>query len=287
MSTVGFQEVWPLSFYGRIITILIILIGVSIGAYTLGTFIRMLIEGELKKSYGRRKVEKKISQLKDHYIICGYGRIGSLICRDLLKAKKSLVVIEKNPKTIEKLSKEKIFYLPLDATKEEALLQAQIKKACAIVTVVKSDADNIFITLTAKEIRPEIFILARSSDEGNEIKMKRAGATRVISPYLIGGKRMAHVLLKPTVVDFIDTTIMENEFGLQIEEMKIKPKSKLIGKNLIDSNLRTEFGVIIVSIKKFDNRMIFNPRPTEIIEENDVIVILGEKKEMERMNETL
>jgi len=287
ISTVGFQEVVPLSKDGRIITIIFILLGVSLGAYTLGTFIRMFIEGELKKSYGRRKVETKITKLSNHYIICGFGRIGSIICQDLYKSKKPFVVIENNLKGIEKLNKKKYLYLPLDATKEESLIAAQIDKAKTLVTVVKSDSDNVFITLTARGIRPDIFILARSSNEKDGVKIKRAGANKVISPYIIGGKRMAQVLLKPAVVDFIDTAIMENQFGLQIEEMKIKPKSKLIGKNLIESNLRNDFGVIIVSMRKENGHIIFNPKPTEIIEANDIIVILGEIKEMFRMNKML
>ncbi|MCP4136120.1 MAG: potassium channel protein [bacterium] len=287
ISTVGFQEVRPLSGAGRVITIMIISIGITIGAYTIGTFIRMLIEGELKKSYGRRRVEKKISQLKDHIIVCGFGRIGKMICDELHYHKKSFVVIESDPDAIEQLETDRYLYLPMDATMDESIIQARIEHARALVTAVRSDADNVFITLTAKGIRPDIFILARASDPSSEIKLKRAGASRVVCPYLIGGQRMAHVLIRPTVVDFIDIAIMEDHLGLRMEEALIKPGSPLIGKNLIENNLRKEFGVIIVLIKKYSGKMIFNPQPAEILEANDMIVVLGEKENMERMNKVI
>lgn len=287
ISTVGFSEVKPLTNYGRIVTIAIISTGITIGAYTIGTIVRMLIEGELRKTYGRRKLEKQISTLQDHYIICGYGRIGSLICKELQYHNIDFVVIDNDPSSIERLEKEKIFYLPMDATTEDALLKAGITKARGVVTAVRSDADNIFITLTAKGLRPDIFILSRASQEKNESKLKRAGATRVVSPYLIGGRRMAQVLIRPTVVDFIDIAMMDKHLGLLMEEYRVKGSSNLIGKNLVESNLRKDFGIIIVAIKKNSGEMIFNPQPNEKLAPDDVIVVLGKKADLERMKSIL
>jgi voltage-gated potassium channel len=156
--------------------------------------------------------------------------------------------------------------------------------AKGIIPVVMSDADNVFITLTAKGICPDIFILSRASDEKAEVKLKRAGATRVVSPYMIGGKRMAQVILRPTVVDFIDIAMMDKHLGLVMEETKIKEKSKLIGKNLIESNLRKDYGVIIVAIKKHSGEMIFNPIPQEKLDLNDVLVLLGRKEDLAKMS---
>lgn len=287
ISTVGFSEVKPLTNYGRIVTIAIISTGITIGAYTIGTIVRMLIEGELRKTYGRRKLEKQISTLHDHYIICGYGRIGSLICKELQYHNIDFVVIDNDPSSIERLEKEKMFYLPMDATTEDALLKAGITKARGVVTAVRSDADNIFITLTAKGLRPDIFILSRASQEKNESKLKRAGATRVVSPYLIGGRRMAQVLIRPTVVDFIDIAMMDKHLGLLMEEYRVKGSSNLIGKNLVESNLRKDFGIIIVAIKKNSGEMIFNPQPNEKLAPDDVIVVLGKKADLERMKSIL
>ncbi len=287
ISTVGFSEVKPLTNYGRIVTIAIISTGITIGAYTIGAMVRMLIEGELRKTYGRRKLEKQISTLHDHYIICGYGRIGSLICKELQYHNIKFVVIDNDPPSIEGLEKEKMLYLPMDATTEEALLKAGIMNAKGVVTAVRSDADNIFITLTAKGLRPDIFILSRASHEKNESKLKRAGATRVVSPYLIGGRRMAQVLIRPTVVDFIDIAMMDKHLGLLMEEAKVREGSELIGKSLVESNLRRDFGIIIVAIKKNSGDMIYNPQHHEKLEADDVVVVLGKKQDLERMKSIL
>lgn len=285
ISTVGFMEVKPLSVYGRIITIIIIITGVSIGAYTIGMILKMFVEGEISKTFGRRKMEKQISELRDHYIICGYGRIGSLICRELFAHDIGFVVIDNDLLAIERMEKEKILYLDLDATSDEALMSAGIMNAKGIVTAVKSDADNVFITLTAKGLRPDIFVLARASDEKSVVKLKRAGATKVVSPYLIGGKRMSEVLIRPTVVDFLDITMMDRGLGLVMEEVTVKEGSGLVGKNLIESNLRKDYGFIIVAIKKHKGEMIFNPMPEERLDSNDVIVVLGKKSELEKINQ--
>ena len=286
ISTVGFSEVKPLSIYGRIITIVIISTGITIGAYTIGMLLKMFVEGELKKTLGRRKLEKQISKLSNHYIICGYGRIGSLICKELQENNIDFVVIENDQSAIEQMEDEKFLFLPMDATSDEALLKAGIMKARGIVTAVKSDADNVYITLTAKGLRSDIFILARTSDEKNEVKLKRAGATRVVSPYYIGGKRMSQVLIRPTVVDFLDMAMMDKHLGLIMEEIRVKEGSRIIGKNIIESNLRKDFGFIIVAIKKISGEMIFNPMPGEIIEKNDIIVVLGKKDDLIRMDQT-
>ena len=288
ISTVGFSEVMPLSHYGRIITIIIISTGITIGAYTIGMLVRIFVEGELKESFGRKKMEKQISKLKNHFIICGFGRIGELICRELHSSNIDFVVIEKDPQVTERLENNNFLYIPLDSTSEETLIQAGIMDAKGLVTAVTHDADNVFIILTAKGLRPDIFVLSRSSDVKNEGKLIRAGASRVVSPYLIGGRRMAQMLIKPTVTDFIDIVMMNNKLDLLMEEVRIRPGSKIVGKNLIESNLRQDYGVIIVAIKKKIGQMIFNPKPSEKLEAEDILVVLAEKKEdMEKMDQVL
>jgi len=287
ISTVGFSEIKPLSQVGRIITIIIIISGISVLTYTLGQVAKIFVEGELRKIFGRRKLEKQISKLNNHYIICGYGRIGGIISKELSDENIPFVVVEQDPGKIEKLENDRFLYLNMDATSEEALIKAGMDKAKGIVTAVSSDADNVFITLTAKGLRPDIFILARTSDIKNESKLLKAGATRVVCPYLIGGSRMAQVLKKPTVVDFIDIAMMDGKLGLKMEEALVGPNSNLIGKTLISSHIRQNFGVIIVAIKKPTNEMIFNPIPTEKLEAGDVIVVIGKKEDLKRMNEVV
>jgi voltage-gated potassium channel len=283
ISTVGFSEIRPLSALGRSITIIIIILGISFGTYTISIIVRWFVEGELQKIFGRIRVQKQLSELKNHFIICGFGRIGRIICRELHEDNIDFMVIEQDASAIEQIIAKKYLFLEMDATAEEALIKAGIMKAKGIVTAVNSDANNVFITLTAKGLRPDIFVLARASEEKNEKKLIKAGATRVVSPYMIGARRMAHVLKRPTVVDFIDLATMGSHLGLLMEEARVRPNSNLIGKNLIDSHLRQDYGVIIVAIKKISGEMIFNPQPSERLEAGDVIVVLGKKDDLKRM----
>jgi voltage-gated potassium channel len=244
------------------------------------------VEGELRAILGRRKLEKKIQKLKDHWIVCGFGRIGKIICDELAADHIKFLVIEQDPVKTEGLDN-RYLYLNMDATSEEALMEAGIMNARGIVTAVYSDADNVFITLTARGLRSDIFILSRASEIGNEGKLLRAGANRVMSPYQIGGSRMAQVLKRPTVMDFIDSAMMRSEFGLSMEEAVIGESSELAGKTLLENNMRRDYGVIIVAIKKPSNRMIFNPVPTEKLETGDVIVVIGNDDELKRLSNVL
>ncbi|HEY1406877.1 MAG TPA: potassium channel protein [Spirochaetota bacterium] len=279
VSTVGFMEVQPLSQGGRIIIIVMIVFSMTVVAYTIGTFLRLIIEGELSRSLGRRKMEKKIDSFQNHYIICGYGRIGRLIARELEENGIPFVVIENEPTALEQLQKDEYPYLQMDATTEEAHLAGGIMKAKGLVTAVRSDAENVFITLTARSLNPGIFILARGSDERDEQKLKMAGASKVALPYLIGGKRMAQALIRPAVVDFIDIAMMDSELDLQIEELRISKKGIATGKNLIESNIRRHYGIIIVAIMRA-GKMIFNPIPQEVLISDDLLVVLGKKEDL-------
>lgn len=287
ISTVGFSEIVPLTKVGRSITVVVIILGISVGTYTVGIIVQWLVGGELQKIFGRRKLQKQIADLRNHFIICGFGRIGHIICKELFEDSVKFVVIEKDAATIEDLISLKYLCLEMDATNEDALLAGGIMNAKGLVTAVNSDANNVFITLTAKGLRPDIFVLARASEERNEEKLLKAGATRVVSPYLIGARRMAHVLKRPTVVDFLDIATMGNHLGLIMEEAEVGQKSGFIGKNLIESRLRQEFGVIIVAIKKGSGQMVFNPAPTDKLEAGDVIVVIGQKGDLKRMREIL
>ena len=287
ISTVGFGEIKPLSDGGRILTIFIIISGISVLTFTLGQVLTIFMEGELSQLLGRRKLEKQISRLKDHYIVCGYGRIGKIVSQELADDNIPFIIIEQNSNLVEILEQDRYLYINMDATTEAALLKAGIMEAKGIVTAVHSDANNVFITLTAKGLRPGIFVLARSSDEENQEKLLRAGATRVVCPYLMGGRRMFQVLKRPTVMDFIDTATMDTQLGLRMEEAVVSTKSSLLGKTLIESHIRQDFGVIIVAIKKPTGEMIFNPLPTEKLEGGDVIVVIGKKEDLIRMDTVL
>jgi len=276
LGTVGFKEVHDLSDTGKIFTMTLIVVGVSVLGYIVGSLAQIMFEGQIQRVIGRKKVEKMIDALKDHYIICGFGRIGSLICKEFKANDLSFVVVEKDAETLDRLADEGHLHLKGDATLDETLLKAGIKKAKGLISVVTSDTENVYITLTARGLNPDLYILARSGEEGSDIKLKRAGANKVVSPYIIGGSRMAQSVLRPNVVDFIEIATGSEHMDLQMEEITIPPHSAFAGETLVSSGFRKEIGVIIVGIKKGHGKMVFNPHSHSRIEGGDTLIILGE-----------
>lgn len=276
IATVGFHEVHSLSDAGRVFTILMIVIGVCVLGYTVSKLAQTMFEGQFQRFLGRKKVEKSIDELRDHYIVCGYGRIGSLICREFAAKPVPFVVVETNPSVLEKLEGDSMLFLRGNATEDETLLKAGIKRARGIISVVTSDTENVYITLTARGLNPDLFILARSGEPGSDIKLKRAGANKVVSPYQIGGTRMAQAILRPNVVDFIEIATGREHLDLQMEEITIPEQSPFVGKNLQGAGLRRDTGVIIVGIKKADGKMVFNPGGMSSLDARDTLIVLGQ-----------
>ena len=276
LGTVGFQEVHQLSDAGRVFTILLIIFGVGVIGYTVSKLAQTMFEGQFQRFIGRKKVEKQIEALIDHYIICGYGRIGSLISKEFADKPVPFVVVEKNPAVLEKLEEEAYPFIRGSATEDETLLKAGIKRAKGLISVVTSDTENVYITLTARGLNPDLFILARAGEEGSDIKLKRAGANKVVSPYHIGGKRMAQAVLRPNVVDFLEIAMGREHLDLQMEEIGIPEVSYSVGENLMNAGFRKETGVIIVGIKKESGKMVFNPDSRTRIESKDTLIVLGE-----------
>lgn len=276
LGTVGFREVHELSDAGKIFTIVLIIFGVSVLGYLVGSLAQIMFEGQFQRIIGRKKVEKMVEALKDHYIICGYGRMGSLICKEFAAKPLPFVVVEKSGEILEKLKEEGYLFLHGDATDDDTLLKAGIRKAKGLISVVTSDTENVYITLTARGLNPDLYILARSGEEGSEIKLKRAGANKVVSPYLIGGSRMAQAILRPNVVDFIEIATGRENLELQMEEITIPEHSRFIGENLVSSGFRKETGVIIIGIKKSAGKTVFNPASHAKLEAHDTLIVLGE-----------
>ena len=221
LTTVGFTEVHPLSRAGKIFTMFLIVFGVGFILYFLSSITGMMIEGTLKDVFGRRKLEKKISQIDGHYIVCGFGRIGRTVSQLLKEKPIEVVVIEKDPECIPLFQEKNILYVLGEATSEENLLKAGILKAKGLVAAASSDADNVYITLTARGLNPGLFILARAAEESSIIKLTRAGADKVVSPYDIGARSMANTLLRPTVIDFIELAMHNRSLDLQMEELTV------------------------------------------------------------------
>jgi len=285
LATVGFREVHDLSYEGKAFTILLIVFGAGIIAYAVGSVVQFMVEGQLRQLLGRKKLEKQIDKLSGHYIICGYGRIGTLIGREFLAKPIPFVVVEKDADRCEKLSDEGLLYVRGDATDDETLITAGIRRATGLITAVTSDTENVYITLTARGLNPALFILARSGEEGSEKKLTRAGATKVISPYTIGATRMAQAILRPSVVDFIEIATAGQNLELQLEEIRVEPRSALVAKTLVDSGVRRDLGVIIVGIKKGDGQMLFNPVPATTIASGDILITLGERSAIQNLEQ--
>jgi len=283
LATVGFREVHDLSDHGKAFTILLIVFGAGIIAYSAGSLIQFMVEGQLRRVLGRKKLEKQIDKLRNHFIVCGFGRIGTLICREFQAKPIPFVVVEKDPDICEKLTNDGILFVHGDATDDETLVAAGIRKAKGLVTAVTSDTENVYITLTARGLNPKLFILARAGEEGSEKKLVRAGASKVISPYVIGATRMAQAILRPSVVDFIEIATAGHNLELQLEELRVATASPLCEKTLISSGIRRDWGIIIVGIKKADGQMIFNPASATLIEENDILILLGEPSAIQKL----
>jgi len=283
LGTVGFKEVHDLSDIGKIFTMALIVVGVSVLGYIVGSLAQIMFEGQIQRVIGRKKLEKKIEALHGHYIICGFGRIGSLICREFFSNKLPFVVVEKDLETIEKLDEEGYLHMKGDATLDETLLKAGIKRAKGLISVVTSDSENVYITLTARGLNADLFILARSSENGSDIKLKRAGASKVISPYVIGGTRMAQSILRPNVVDFIEIATGNDHLDLQMEEITIPHDSVFVGETLVSSGFRKETGVIIIGIKKSHGKMVFNPHSQAKIDSGDTLIVLGESESIAKL----
>ncbi|MFQ6032733.1 MAG: potassium channel family protein [Candidatus Zixiibacteriota bacterium] len=283
LSTVGFEEVYPLSPKGRIFTMILLIFGVGGAAYTMSIMGKMIVEGEIRKVLGRRKMEKSLKDLENHYIVCGYGRVGRRICKEFCIRKIPLVVVEKEPQIIGQIEKDGFLFVHGDSTEDSVLTNAGIEKAKGLVSAVASEADNVLIVLSARQLNPDLFITARADSDPTEKKLKKAGANRVVSPYKIGGIRMAMTTLRPNLVDFMKVVTFDKETGLVIEEIEVKPNSPLTFGTLKDSAIRKEFGIMVVGIKKLGKDVFLNPSPETKIEAGDILIVIGEKEQLEKL----
>lgn len=276
VATVGYGDMVPHHAGGKLLTVILVLVGVSFVMYMFSKIVEAMVEGGLREILGKRQMKKQLENLKNHYIVCGHGRIGSVICKTLQDNNKPFVVIENNPEEIQAILAENYVVIEGEASQDNILLQAGIKRAIALISVVSSDADNVFITLTAKGLNPQIKVLCRSSGEkGTETKLRRAGADTVISPYFIGGTKMAQALLRPNVTDFIDLTMYTRDMTLRLDEILITAKASISGQTLMASNLRKKYDIIVIGIKRTGEPMLFNPKPDNILLAGDILIVIG------------
>lgn len=288
LSTVGFQEVHVLSENGRLFTILLILLGVGNFAFLVGSFTQILVEGRLQAIWGRHKVQKTIDKLENHVIICGYGRIGSIVAREVCShGKLPAVIIDKDPEHAMQIEEKGYLYLIGDATSDEILERAGIGRASALIAALSLEAANVYVALTARQLNQNLYIVARADSEQHITRLKMAGADRVMMPHTLGGMRMAQSVLRPTVTSFLEMAMMGEGMDLQMEEVEISAKSEIVDKDLIESQIRPRFNVIVIAIKKPDGRMIFNPVPQEVLRAGDTLIIVGKGQNCQQLREIL
>jgi voltage-gated potassium channel len=288
ITTVGYGEIVHLSAAGRIFNMFLIMIGVAFVLYMFSKITEDVVEGGLRATIGRMRMKKDVAKLRNHYIVCGYGRIGKVICKILEDNNRPFMVIEKSAHKIPAIIEQGYYVLEGEASDDQTLKDAGIAMARGLIAVVSSDADTVYITLSARGIRPDLFIMARSSgEEGAETKLIRAGANKVLSPYYIGATRMAQQLVRPTVIDFIDLAVHGGELGLRLEEMVVSADSKLAGSSLMESGIRKDYDLIVVAIKRSGGEMQFNPSPNTPIDAADTLVVLGNHKDIKELEEAL
>jgi voltage-gated potassium channel len=282
-TTIGYQEIHPLSHAGRILNLGLIIMGVSLVFLCIGALTQALLEFELQSFFGRRKMEREIGRLSGHYIICGAGRVGRSAARELARKPAPFVVVDQNEAKLARYGGEWLTMVG-DATQEQTLREAHIERAAGLVAATTTDAANLYIVLTARGLNPKLKIIARASEEDAEKHLVKAGADSVVSPYLFAGQRIAQSFLRPHVVSFLDTATTHLGMDLEIGEVHVPATSVFAGKTIGTSNIRQERGVIVLAIKR-DEGMHFNPAPDDPIQAGDCLIAMGEPSQLRQLQE--
>jgi len=288
LSTVGYREVHPLSDTGKLVTMGVI--GFGLASLTLlgASLTRLILEGELQQVVGKRKMQRDITKLDQHYIVCGYGRVGRVVCGELAKARVPFVVIDNSATMEERIEADGYLMWRGDATEEETLRAAGIDRSKGVILALPNEADNVYVTLLAKDLRPDVFVLARAISDNGDRRLKAAGADRVVSPNIIGGYRMAHSVLRPSVVEFID--IVSGRAGvaeLELQEIQVPDSAPIAGTSIGESNIRQRFGLLVVGRLKRDGSVAFNPAPTDTIEAGSTLIVLGRRADLDRFADSM
>ena len=275
VTTVGYREIHPMSRAGEVFTSALLLVGVGTALYTFTLAATIVVEGGWRARMAARRIIRMIDQLDQHFIICGFGRIGRVIAEEFRQQGISFVVVDRNPELVRRVTEAAMLGIEGDASRQEVLERVRIRRARGLVAAVGTDAENVYTILTARELAPDLFIVGRTESEDSERKLLRAGANRVISPYQIGGQQMAQMALRPAVVDFVKLATAAGNLELSMEQVKVGGGSSLAGRSLVEANLRQRFSVIVVGIQRSGGRIEFNPPPDALMQAGDDIVVLG------------
>ncbi len=286
ISTVGYREVAVMTPEAKIFSIFIILGGVSTAGYAFTKCVAILIEGSLNDLWRGKKVQKRISKLENHYILCGAGETGSVIVEQFLKKQASFVIIEKEEAIVNHYLEKGLLVIEGNATEESILEKAKIKSARGLISALSKDVDNLFTVLTARQLNSELYIVSRSIDKSSPGKLKKAGANNTISANDIGGKRMAALMLRPSVISFLDIVTNAGEVEFDLEEICVNEKSEMANKRIGELRTQEQFGLIILAVKKsFEELLVFNPGGDVVLEKGDVFLVLGTESQVHNLKE--
>ena len=284
LTTIGYGEVHPLSQRGEWFTVGFITVSFIIYIYAVSALGSYLLSGDFRRRLAEYRIRRRVQKMRDHVIVCGFGRIGAQVVQELQRASVPFVIVDKNTQLVEELHDRGYRVVPGDATQEDVLLEAGILKAKSLVASAATDADNAFITLTARALNPEIFIVARVSEPALEAQMIRAGANRAISPYRIGAVRMAELLSRPHVYEFIEIATGRGSLELRMEEVPVESGSPFAGMSIAQCDIRRQFGVLVVGLTRGDRRtVVFNPDPDTVLEPGYILIALGRAEQLERL----
>ncbi len=284
LTTVGYGDVPPRTLAGRGFAIVVMLIGVGGVALAASTIVQSVVQSELISTFGQRRLSKRMRKLQDHYIICGSGRVGSHLVRDLNGENQPFIIVESDGPRAAEFSQRGFNVLVGDATLEETLRDAGVERARGLAACLPNDADNVYVVLTARDLNPRLHIVARAAEEQAEAKLMRAGANHVVAPTIIGGHRMAVSLTKPAVGEFFDS-ITGSKLSLGFEQMLVEEGSSLVGQVLRETPIRAELDIVIISIRRQNGEMVFNPAAQTIIEAGDILIAIGQLEALTRLNE--
>jgi voltage-gated potassium channel len=284
VTTVGFGDLAPRTLYGRVFASIFMMLSVGIVLYSLTSMVQSIVQSEMLLTFGQLHRSLKMSKLRDHFIICGAGRVGSHLVRGLKGGGYRFIVIESDRQRVEELMDQGVAVLVRDATLEESLREAGVEYAHGLATCLPDDADNVYVVLTARDLNPSLHIVARAANEQAESKLIRAGANRVVAPTIIGGHRMAMALTKPAVGDFLDS-LTANDLELGFEQLEVEAGSRLIGRQLSETNIRSELDIVIVSIRRSHGEIVFNPSGEAKIETGDMLIAIGKGEALAKLNE--
>jgi voltage-gated potassium channel len=274
VTTVGFGDLSPKTVAGRAFATVFMMVGVGIVLYALTSAVQSIVQSEILATLGQRRLSRKMSRLRNHYIICGAGRVGSHLIRSLKTSDDMFIVIESNPQKVASLMDAGVVVLVRDATLEESLREAGVEQAKGLAACLPNDSDNVYVVLTARDLNPNMHIVARAAEEQAEAKLIRAGANRVVAPTIIGGHRMAMALTKPAVGDFLDS-ITANQLDLGFEQLEVESISSFVGRKLSETNIRSQLDIVIVSIRRSDGKIEFNPNGDAVIHAGDMLIAIG------------